>query len=542
MTSITSNLSLTLYDASTDQTVTFATFRAVWGGPASTSNFYRIDTAYGVQAAQITSLQNTRGAIPVPALYASANYYTSTGITAITAYTPGMTIIVYVDTTTDGTVTLDINSLGTKSLMKVNSTGAAINLTGSDLVKGRYYLFAYDGTRWLWVSANSADQIQIVGTVGNLMKIGSTNNLEDSGLSSTTIVSIADVQTVTNKRITDRTGTVTSHATPTINTDNVDYFSITAQAEAITSMTTNLSGTPTENQELMLSITGTAARAITWGTSFENGTATLPTTTVGTNRLDVYLVWNSVTSKWRCMLGAGGGDLVSPLVSAEISITGTDTATIGRMHVISGSSNYTVTLPATSGNTGKFVGIRVTNTGTTTLDGNGAETIDGVATRAFYQGQSVFVLCDGSNWFSVSQKIAPRSAELSTINLVGSGETTFTFNVAQVFSHWVIPGTYANGFTGSFGLFLNAGTYTCKVLGVTNPALGKLDWTLDGVSQTTGQDWYSAATTYNVFKTFTLTVVNSGYHRLMLTVNGKHASSSDYGWILTRVFIYPTDY
>ena len=51
----------------------------------------------------------------------------------------------------------------------VNSAGAAINLTGSDLVDGRYYLFIYDGIRWLWVSANSADQIQIVGTVGNVV-------------------------------------------------------------------------------------------------------------------------------------------------------------------------------------------------------------------------------------------------------------------------------------------------------------------------------------------------------------------------------------
>ena len=115
------------------------------------------------------------------------------------------------------------------------------------------------------------------------------------------IPSISSTNTLTNKRITKRTGTTTSSATPTINTDNVDFYSLTAQAVDITSFTTNLSGTPTENQTLWIAITGTAARAITWGTSFENGAITLPTTTTTTQRLDVGFVWNSVTSKWRCM-------------------------------------------------------------------------------------------------------------------------------------------------------------------------------------------------------------------------------------------------
>jgi len=111
----------------------------------------------------------------------------------------------------------------------------------------------------------------------------------------------AHTQTLTNKRNTARTGTTTSSATPTINTDNVDFYSITAQTEAITSFTTNLSGTPTERQTLWIAITGTAARAITWGASFEASTVALPTTTVTTARLDVGFVWNSVSSKWRCV-------------------------------------------------------------------------------------------------------------------------------------------------------------------------------------------------------------------------------------------------
>lgn len=115
------------------------------------------------------------------------------------------------------------------------------------------------------------------------------------------IPSVSSTNTYTNKRITKRTGTTTSSATPTINTDNVDFYSLTAQAADITSFTTNLSGTPTENQTLWIAITGTGARAITWGSSFEASTVALPTTTVTTARLDVGFVWNTVTSKWRCV-------------------------------------------------------------------------------------------------------------------------------------------------------------------------------------------------------------------------------------------------
>lgn len=107
--------------------------------------------------------------------------------------------------------------------------------------------------------------------------------------------------TLTNKRITPRIASTTSSATPTINTDNVDIYQLTAQAVDITSFTANLSGTPTEGQVLIVEITGTAARAITWGSSFEASTVALPTTTVTTAKLTVGFMWSGVTSKWRCM-------------------------------------------------------------------------------------------------------------------------------------------------------------------------------------------------------------------------------------------------
>ena len=116
---------------------------------------------------------------------------------------------------------------------------------------------------------------------------------------------LAYTGTFTNKRVTPRITTITSSATPTINTDNCDAVTITAQAAAITSMTTNLSGTPTNFQKLIIRFKddGTA-RGITWGTSFEAKGVALPTTTVISKVLTVGFIYDTVTSKWGCVASA----------------------------------------------------------------------------------------------------------------------------------------------------------------------------------------------------------------------------------------------
>ena len=99
-----------------------------------------------------------------------------------------------------------------------------------------------------------------------------------------------------------RSNTVASSATPTINTDTTDIFTITALATAITSMTTNLSGTPTVGQKLIVRIKddGTA-RAITWGASFAARGGALPTSTVVGKTLYIDFVYNSTESTWDCV-------------------------------------------------------------------------------------------------------------------------------------------------------------------------------------------------------------------------------------------------
>jgi hypothetical protein len=115
----------------------------------------------------------------------------------------------------------------------------------------------------------------------------------------TTVTTPTSTETTTNKRIQKRRVTVTQSATPTINTDNGDIFTMTGLAQAITSLTTNLSGTPVTDEMIVIHFTddGTG-RAITPGASFV-GTVEFPLaglTTTANKRLTTLWMWNG--SAW----------------------------------------------------------------------------------------------------------------------------------------------------------------------------------------------------------------------------------------------------
>lgn len=121
----------------------------------------------------------------------------------------------------------------------------------------------------------------------------------------TDYTSSSSTETMTNKRITPRITTIVSNANPTINTDNCDAVTITAQAGDIASMTTNLTGTPNNFDKLIVRIKDNAtARAITWGASFEAKGVALPTTTVISKALTVGFIYDTVTAKWGCVASA----------------------------------------------------------------------------------------------------------------------------------------------------------------------------------------------------------------------------------------------
>lgn len=203
------------------------------------------------------------------------------------------------DTATDTLTTVNVNA--------TTFTGALIGTASGNLVSGGTLGTPSSGTL---TNCTGLPLSGVTDSTSEALGVGSIElgHATDTTISRTgagaiavegvAIPTISSTNTLTNKRVTKRTGTTTSSATPAINTDNVDEYYITAQTEAITSFTTNLSGTPTLGQTLFISVIGTAARAITWGASFANGPVALPTTTVTTTQLSVLLKWDGTI--WRC--------------------------------------------------------------------------------------------------------------------------------------------------------------------------------------------------------------------------------------------------
>ena len=206
--------------------------------------------------------------------------------------------------------TLITPTLGVATATSINKLAITAPATAATLTIAEGKTLTASNTITFTATDGSTLAIGTGGTLGTAAYTASTAYEAAGGISTHAaltathgatgaVAGTTNTQTLTNKRITKRTGTTTSSATPTINTDNVDFYSLTAQAEDITSFTTNLSGTPTEAQTLWIAVTGTAARALSFGASFEASTVALPTTTVTTARLDMGFVWNSISGKWR---------------------------------------------------------------------------------------------------------------------------------------------------------------------------------------------------------------------------------------------------
>lgn len=214
-----------------------------------------------------------------------------------------------VKTTTQDIANLGGGGGGTPTISAVltagnDATGKTIqNLAGLELVTGNEGLgkVLVSDANGLGDWEDTASYNFMGLAIGDLLKYDGTDWINFVPA----YITAATTDTLTNKRWTARVGSAASSATPTINTDNFDIYKLTAQAADITSFTTNLSGTPVDGDVLEIQITGTAARAITWGASFVSTTVTLPSTTVTTVTLTIILQFYSTSSygnnKWHCV-------------------------------------------------------------------------------------------------------------------------------------------------------------------------------------------------------------------------------------------------
>lgn len=252
-------------------------------------------------------------------LYGTGFYSTTTGTPRLTALTTGK---IGINTSTPSTALHVIGAI--KATDSISFTGLLPMSAGTDSVVvrdtngklgttaksafGSTYSAGYGLSLASTTFSADSSVLMTKGTTqvvsGNKYHTGNII-LSTAGTTDGSVATINGTQTLTNKRWTARVGSTTSSATPTINTDNTDIYKLTAQAADITSFTTNLSGTPVDGDILEIQVTGTAARAITWGASFVASTVALPTTTVTTATLTIIFQYYTTSSygnnKWICV-------------------------------------------------------------------------------------------------------------------------------------------------------------------------------------------------------------------------------------------------
>ncbi|MCR4307832.1 MAG: hypothetical protein NUV80_04665 [Candidatus Berkelbacteria bacterium] len=113
-----------------------------------------------------------------------------------------------------------------------------------------------------------------------------------------TFVFQAHIQTLTNKRITQRVVTTTDDASAAIDVDVTDLYELSAVANATTF---TLTGTPTDGQKLMVRFKDAGVtKGLTW-TGFTAIGITLPTTTVVSKWHYVACVYNSAATQWQAI-------------------------------------------------------------------------------------------------------------------------------------------------------------------------------------------------------------------------------------------------
>lgn len=178
-------LALTTNNAASGSLTTFYTWRLSLNDETN-SNATKVDTFAQNISASVVTLQG-QVAFAVEGTESTTNNYVAT-VSGFSSYTDGRLIILTLNVTNTGTTTLNINSLGTKSIYKMQSNGVATNISSGDIVAGRPNVFTYDATGgyWLWANGTSADQINISGNVNNIPVI-TASGIVDSGISASSL-------------------------------------------------------------------------------------------------------------------------------------------------------------------------------------------------------------------------------------------------------------------------------------------------------------------------------------------------------------------
>ena len=184
----TPNLGLTSTTSAAGSAVKFLDWRLGIDGDTS-SNMIKIDTWAGQTNGSIIAL---KGGVTYSGSAVSGD---GLGYTAVIsgspAYTLGTILFLKVDTTNTGTIGLNINTLGSKNVYKVNKNGIASNVSAGDIIANTYNTFIFTANDyWMWIGTTSSDQIAISGSTNEIV-ILSGSGITNSGVLISSLVPTA---------------------------------------------------------------------------------------------------------------------------------------------------------------------------------------------------------------------------------------------------------------------------------------------------------------------------------------------------------------
>ena len=167
------------------------------------------------------------------------------------------------------------------------------------------------GTTGLTPATSTSGSITVAGTlvVGNggtgavtltgLVVGNGTSAMTTVAAPSGTVVGTTDTQTLTNKRINSRVQSQTTQTLLTINSDNYDEAILTAQVTALSVAAPT--GTPVNDQKLIVRIYTAASQTLSWTTSAGGwriiGT-TLPSSTLAGKTVYIGAIYNANDNYW----------------------------------------------------------------------------------------------------------------------------------------------------------------------------------------------------------------------------------------------------
>lgn len=383
----TTNLGLSTYDTTSGSATLFLTYRLAIAG--NSSNMQIIDDWAGGVSGSIVVLE-ANSLKNVNASMITTNYYEST-VSSITSYATNMMINLKLNATISGSTTLNINSLGAKELRKVDVDSTLVNLVSGDLRVNKYYLFIYNGTYFVMIGSNIADQISISGSVGNFVSISGSNVLVDSGVALLTGVSSGSynkVQVDTSGRVTS--GSVMSYLTSsTISGSSV--MSTTTGSEvrhnvsgiasgSYNKVQVDIYGHVTGGSGIAAAISGSSVMSTTTGSEVRHNVSGVTSGSYNTVQVDIY---GHVT--------AG-----SPVIRHTRKTVTTDyTITLNDEKIY--SSGSIIVLPTAVGNFNDYYikNIGGSNIIITSTSGS----IDNLSSQTISVLDGIFVSSDNTNWW-----------------------------------------------------------------------------------------------------------------------------------------------